>query len=360
MANNDYSMVWSDQTLKSGFTLEGGTTDTTTTSLSLTGKGVYLWGQKVQENFIKLLENFASHGTPPANPTKGQLWFNASNNSQAYYNTSSQWQYLAAIDPTTGVLPPSIIPAKPYMLYQGTWNPATNTPALRPGIGTQGYAYKVSASGTLAIDGNSTWAAGDYIIFNGTTWDRLLGPNGGTPVGGIILWSGSAANIPAHWLLCDGNNGTPDLRDRFVVGAGLSYAPLATGGIATNVLSQSQMPSHTHGASAYTDAQGAHAHGGSVSPAGDHQHQPQQLGSTQAGRDNGGNATSVPNGFGLPASDRYMQPDYPAGAHTHAITTDVQGYHAHNVAVSIGAAGGGAGIENRPPYYALAYIMYVG
>lgn len=361
MANNDYSMVWSDQTLKSGFTLEGGTTDTTTTSLSLTGKGVYLWGQKVQENFIKLLENFASNGTAPANPTKGQLWFNATKNATAYFNASSQWQYLAALDPSTGLLPTSVIPAtQPYVIYKGTWNPTNNTPALVSGVGTQGFAYKVSTSGTLAIDGNSNWVAGDYIIFNGTTWDRLLGPSAGTPIGGIILWSGATTNVPAHWVLCDGNNGTPDLRDRFVVGAGLSYSPRATGGIATNVLNQSQLPSHTHTASAATDAQGAHAHGGSTSAVGDHQHTPQNLGSCQAGQDNGQCGVSVPDGYALTNQSRIQQPDLPAGGHAHTIGTDVQGYHAHNVSVSIGATGSGAGIENRPPYYALAYIMYVG
>ena len=42
---------------------------------------------------------------------------------------------------------------------------------------------------------------------------------GNVPAGGIILWSGNIASIPEGWVLCDGSNGTPDLRDRFVVGA---------------------------------------------------------------------------------------------------------------------------------------------
>jgi hypothetical protein len=50
------------------------------------------------------------------------------------------------------------------------------------------------------------------------------------PSGGIILWRGSIASIPSGWALCDGNNGTPNLKDRFVVGAGNSYAVGATGG----------------------------------------------------------------------------------------------------------------------------------
>ena len=50
------------------------------------------------------------------------------------------------------------------------------------------------------------------------------------PVGGIIMWSGTIAAIPTGWALCNGSNGTPDLRDRFVIGAGSTYAVGATGG----------------------------------------------------------------------------------------------------------------------------------
>ena len=54
--------------------------------------------------------------------------------------------------------------------------------------------------------------------------------------GMILLWSGSIVTIPAGWILCDGNNGTPDLTNQFVVGAGGVYAVGATGGA----------PSHSH------------------------------------------------------------------------------------------------------------------
>lgn len=49
--------------------------------------------------------------------------------------------------------------------------------------------------------------------------------------GTILAWSGPIGNIPSGWVLCDGNNGTPDLRDKFVVAAGDSYAVDAVGGI---------------------------------------------------------------------------------------------------------------------------------
>ena len=48
--------------------------------------------------------------------------------------------------------------------------------------------------------------------------------------GSIILWSGSIVSIPSGYVLCDGNNGTPDLRDKFIRGAGSSYNPGDTGG----------------------------------------------------------------------------------------------------------------------------------
>jgi len=54
------------------------------------------------------------------------------------------------------------------------------------------------------------------------------------PIGFIALWSGSIASIPAGWQLCDGTGGTPDLRDLFIVGAGLHYIVGATGGAETH------------------------------------------------------------------------------------------------------------------------------
>lgn len=65
----------------------------------------------------------------------------------------------------------------------------------------------------------------------------------------IVMWSGSQSNIPSGWVLCDGNNGTPDLRNRFIVGAGSTYGVNSTGGEATHTLSVAEMPSHGHNAS---------------------------------------------------------------------------------------------------------------
>lgn len=79
----------------------------------------------------------------------------------------------------------------------------------------------------------------------------------GVPSGAIFLWSGSVISIPNGFNLCDGTNGTPDLRNRFVVGAGTTYAPLVTGGS-----NDASVPSHTH---TFTgDALAAHSHTGNA------------------------------------------------------------------------------------------------
>jgi hypothetical protein len=182
----------------------------------------------------------------------------------------------------------------------------------------------------------------------------------GTPVGLIAMWSG--ATVPTGWALCNGqtvaradgtgNITTPDLRDRFVVGSGGSYAVGNTGGAAFVGLTVDQLPSHGHAAS--SDTQGIHSHTGSTGSVGDHQHTLPNLGSVQAGSDNGGASVPVSTGYG---TSRYMSPTDPAGGHNHPFNTDWGGNHQHNITVY--PTGSGAGHENRPPYYALALIMKV-
>ena len=91
---------------------------------------------------------------------------------------------------------------------------------------------KLASSGVLpALDGSN-----------------LIGIEG-VPAGIIAIWSGSIATIPNGWVICDGTNSTPDLRDRFVIGAGGGQAVDATGGSTStgaHTLTIAEMPSHTH------------------------------------------------------------------------------------------------------------------
>ena len=142
------------------------------------------------------------------------------------------------------------------------------------------------------------------------------------PSGGIILWYGSVGSIPAGWALCDGNNGTPDLRDRFVVGAGSSnYTVGATGGSATVALTAAELPSHTHSLTSGDAASHSHAI------------------TTVFNIGGGSTAGMVYSAQGQP------YPDQATKATTPALTG------------SSGATGTGSAHENRPPYYALCYIM---
>jgi hypothetical protein len=152
------------------------------------------------------------------------------------------------------------------------------------------------------------------------TYDNLYGIIGTTaatgttiPAGLISLWYGSIGSIPSGWYLCDGSNGTPDLRDRFIVGAGSTYSVAATGGSTTHTLTTSEMPSHTHTATV-TDP--GHVHSSVVGFFG---------------------VTSGPNASGIGA-----------GNTASAVT---------GITVTNSATGSGTAFNILNPYYALAYIM---
>lgn len=169
------------------------------------------------------------------------------------------------------------------------------------------------------------------------------------PVGGIIMWSGALNAVPTGWRLCDGTNGTPDLRDRFIVGAGSTYAVGNTGGAATVTLNESQIPGHTHVISATTSAAGGHNH--TLTDPG-HSH---YVGSNDSLTEEGG------------ANSQEFVRSWNAGggpkANTNTVTTGISlaavGDHTHTVSASAATTGGGQAHENRPPYFALAYIMKV-
>jgi hypothetical protein len=169
------------------------------------------------------------------------------------------------------------------------------------------------SSGTLDVTGafkldGTAGASGQVLVSAGgsntPTWGNAF------IAGMIMLWSGSSASIPSGWLLCDGSSSTPDLRNRFVVGAGSTYAVDATGGSANAIV-----VSHTH----------------TVTDPG-HQHLIYVEGGTNrsfsAGGLNGG--------------------DLSTNVHTSSSST---------TGITINTEGSSGTNANLPPYYALCYIM---
>ena len=115
---------------------------------------------------------------------------------------------------------------------------------------------------TTARARSSVSASGD-LSYNSSTGQFSVNVPSAFVSGMIILWSGAILVIsPSGFVLCDGNNSTPNLTDRFVVGAGAAYGVGASGGSSTVTLSQSQLPSHNHSfsSSGTTNSGGSHFH----------------------------------------------------------------------------------------------------
>jgi len=172
---------------------------------------------------------------------------------------------------------------------------------------TYGYNYKfvLKDSGSVTIQ----------------SYDNLYGiigtaPASGTtfPAGGIIIWSGAIGAVPSGWYLCDGTNGTPDLRNRFIVGAGSTYSVGGNGGSADAIT-----VTHTHTAtSTVTDPGHVHTY-------------------------------SMAGGTGAPIA---------AGA---AISTATANTGSQVTLITVATTNANAGVSgtnaNLPPYWALAYIQ---
>lgn len=92
---------------------------------------------------------------------------------------------------------------------------------------------------------------------------RGAASNGIIPIGGIIMWSGTVATIPANWQLCNGTNGTPDLRDKFIVGATSDDAGAAKTNLTGSLTQSGGSTSYTPGGSVAAPADhAAHTHTG--------------------------------------------------------------------------------------------------
>ena len=168
----------------------------------------------------------------------------------------------------------------------------------------------ILGNGTSAVSFVAPGTTGNLLTSNGTTWASTAAPTAFV-TGMIIIWSGSSASIPSGWLLCDGSSSTPDLRNRFVVGATSTYAVGATGGSADAIV-----VSHTHTATV-TDPTHNHSY------------------------------TSF-NSIGVAGGGNNV------GATSTSATT---GSASTGITVANSTTGSSGTNANLPPYYALCYIM---
>lgn len=213
----------------------------------------------------------------------------------------------------------------------------------------------VSAAGITA--GNIT-ASSNISVAGDITQNGVAG--GIIPRGGIIMWSGSIAGIPTGWALCNGTNGTPDLRDRFVIGAGSAYSVAATGGskdavvvshshTATSSFSGNPLASHTHIATV-TDPGHSHTLNTSAlySTADAPANNPVRILSGDPGT-TGQTANVVLN------DQNYINSN--TTGISVSLSSNSAGTPSGTVSTTVNTTGVSGTNANLPPYYALAYIM---
>ena len=178
------------------------------------------------------------------------------------------------------------------------------------------------------------------IYFGDGTNQTTAAGAGAVPSGGIIIWSGASNAIPSGWVLCNGSNSTPDLRNRFVVGAGSGYSVGNTGGASSVTLTTAQLPAHNHSTN-------NHNHSFSGSGSSSHSHDiPSASGHT-------GSILSRNRGTD-PWTSNYNTTSVDTESAT--VSISISGNTGYSNP-STNNTGSGNSHENRPPYYALCYIM---
>jgi hypothetical protein len=202
------------------------------------------------------------------------------------------------------------------------------------------------ATGTWAISISGGLASGATIASNVTATTQAVSTDNTTvattafvrdiiPAGVILMWSGSIASIPAGWLLCNGANGTPNLQDRFIVGAGSAYVPGAAGGSADAIV-----VSHSHSASS-SGSQSAHRHFTVFN-----------VSTSNEGSLSASNTIARRGNYGGDYSY-----DFSSSTSEANIGLTSNATPSVSVSTTIDAAGSSGTNANLPPYYALAYIM---
>lgn len=254
-----------------------------------------------------------------------------------------------------------------------------------------GLAARVTTLETTTLAQTGGTVTGSITVTGAVTANQGIGTGVGyrvyeqgnplIPYGVIVMWAGAANAIPLGWALCNGTNGTPDLRDRFIVGAGGGYTVGQTGGATTQTVGTATAGLHSHAGltgiagihqhTAFTDTAGAHSHGGQT---GDHaltvQEIPPHSHPVQYALTYTGQPGSIAGGFNQGGGNYTESSDNTGGGggHNHQISSD--GGHQHNVSVawagdhahsiqSDGLHAHDVTLDGRPPYYALCFIMHL-
>jgi len=208
----------------------------------------------------------------------------------------------------------------------------------------------LKVGGTLDVNDNATFSTNVTVKGNLKVHGALEDSSGeiGVPIGTIVMWSGSSANLPAGWVICDGqttyndpysgkSRNVPDLRGRFVVGVGAcyeedgktqvgdaNYTVDARGGEQTHKLNANEMPSHAHNVS-----------------------NEQTWNRIGLDLDQDQVEVATPSYW---ITDKYNNSNY----------VNKKGAGTFSFSVNSSSAGSDNAHENRPPYYALYYIIKVG
>ena len=176
-------------------------------------------------------------------------------------------------------------------------NSVTSDAIAANAVGTSELASSINTT-LNAVAGKAETGANLSTFTNDTNYITVAQVPTSFVSGMILMYTGTTA--PTGWALCNGSNGTPDLRDRFIVGSGSSYSVGNTGGSNSVNLNVNQIPSHTHS---------------------------------------------------------YVGHTYPGSGAEQNQSGGPEDRTSFNVGKTTGGSGGGQAHENRPPYYALCFIV---